>query len=110
MPPNAPLQDFWATVCVYLREPVTSEDDGGEVLAGYYRNFGLRATPDRVQPLIEAAIAAAEPPGDVVWAESNWYGLDPESLDDTIRMRILPVTGEGIWYASGRIFFPEEPN
>lgn len=78
------------------------------MIVGYFRNFGVRATPDRIRPVIEEAVATAELAGDIAWAESKWDPVDVTSLDDSVRSRIVPVAGEGVWYMSGRMFFPEE--
>lgn len=97
-------------MCVYLREPLLGDEKGDEVIVVYLRNFGVRATAERVRSVIEQAVAAADLAGDIEWRESTWYAVSVESLDDTIAGRTLPLIDEGIWYMSGRIFFPEEPS
>jgi hypothetical protein len=74
------------------------------VLHGYYRNFGIRATPRGVQ----SAIVAAIDDGNVDWTETEWHGVDPSNLDAGIRSRIEGESCDGIWYRSGRIFYSDE--
>lgn len=108
--PGPLISDYWVRACVYLRQPLVDEDDSGQVIVGYFRNFGIRAATDQIVPMIDAAVAEGQVPGDVAWNESDWYGVVRASLDEAIQARSVSLTKEGIWYMSGRMFFPAEPN
>ena len=98
-------REYWAKVCVSLHQPLVHEhDEDDEVVVGYWRLFGLRGPAERVRPILEAEIED----GAIEWSDSTWYEIDPQALDETIRARVLPLTGEGIWYRSGRMFCPAE--
>jgi hypothetical protein len=97
------LFDYWATVQVRLHHAlaVDDEDDPRPVI-GYWRCFGLRVEHGMVHPHLEAAISD----GVIDWEKSEYYEVQPSDLDDTIQRRIQPVVRDGIWYTSGRIFYP----
>ena len=103
--PQEPLRDFWVSAEVRLSTPidVVDEDESRPVI-GYIRNFGIRATHERLSSVVTAEITD----GRVLWDHTEWYEIDPSTLDSVIRKRILPVDGEGIWYRSGRAFYPED--
>ena len=42
-----------------------------------------------------------------VWAETEFNEIDPASLDRATRKEIVQPDENGIWYRSGRIYFPE---
>ena len=96
--------DFWATVHVKFHAPIPFVDDPAEPpIHGYYRCFGIRAIPRRVQVVIEESVDD----GAVDWSNTEWHLVDPLSLDKPVRVRITDVTGEGVWYMSGRIMYPD---
>ena len=103
--PVNPLRDFWVSADVRLTVPIEVEDDDdARPMVGYIRNFGVRTTPGRLAELMTAEIAD----GLVVWDQTEYYEIDPDELDSTIRNRVVPVVSEGIWYRSGRAFYPED--
>ena len=96
--------DFWAIVHVKFAQPIHDVDDPAETPAqGYYRNFGVRATPDRIPDVLQGAVDD----GRIVWVDTVWYLVDPASLERDIRKRIEPLASEGIWYRSGRILYAD---
>lgn len=98
-----PAHDHWARIRVSLTEPLIAD---GEVIVGYMRLFGLRATEQNVRAVIATEITD----GVVDWSESEWYPVDRTTLDETIQQRSVEIAGEGVWYRSGRILFPAGRN
>jgi hypothetical protein len=105
LPPAPPgLGDFWATVHVTFPIPVFDEDDPTATpTQGYWRNFGIRAAPNRVQDVLAAVIRD----GAIDWTETEWDLVEARSLAPEIRSRIEFVDGEGAWYKSARVFYAD---
>jgi hypothetical protein len=105
LPPAPPGHgDFWATVHVKFTAPVQLHDSPAATPAqGYYRSFGIRARPNRVQVVISNAIKD----GAIDWLDTEWCLVDPSGLGRGIRVNIQPVAGEGIWYMSGRAIYSD---
>jgi hypothetical protein len=98
------LGDYWVTVHVELHERLLPEDPWDQSIVGYYCNFGVRCASHRVRDLLIDAIDD----GVVDWAETTIVEVDPGSLEEEIRSRICLMADEGIWYKSGRAFYPDE--
>jgi len=99
------LEDFWAVVHVRLHQPVFIDDsEEPDYVVGYYLNLGLRALSDQVPLLLEQAIDD----GKIDWEGTEWYPVDPATLEQAVRKRIKPVSEQGTWYRSGRAFYPAE--
>ena len=107
LPPAPPgLGDFWATAHVKLISSIpveNREDPTGTPVQGYWRNFGIRAAPKRVQAILAEAVTD----GAIDWLETEWSLIDPDSLKREIRACFEPIAGEGIWYKSGRIYYAD---
>ena len=107
--PVPPLRDYWVSVDVTLHEPIQVEDGDDPPMVGYIRNFGVRAAPGSLQRIVEDTVRGE---GIVRWEETEWDVVDPATLDRVVRKRIvasaLDGAGEGVWYWSGRAFFPAE--
>jgi hypothetical protein len=106
--PLAPLRegelDVWVTVCVRLSSPVDDVGDPSEPPAvGYFRNLGIRLPGAQPKSYLEKMIAD----GSIDWNETEFYEVDPTTLDRDIRKRIVAPDENGVWYSSGRIYFPE---
>ena len=97
------LGDFWATVHVRFPVPQTDLDDPSAPLQGYYRNFGVRAAPERVPIVLGEAVSD----GVIDWGQTEWSPVDADKLDKKIRGRVQPVSGEGVWYQSGRVLYSD---
>ena len=97
------LQDHWAVIHVVVLEslPIKGEAD---TAIGYYQSLGVACTPGSLRALIEDHVSD----GTVDWADSEVETVDPTHLDKEIREQIVPVSGEGIWYQSGRSFHGPE--
>jgi hypothetical protein len=96
--------DVWATVCVHLKEPlhvVGAPNDPPAI--GYVRIFGIRMPGPQPKQFLENLISD----GVVNWDETEFYEIDPNSLDRATRKQIVSPDEKGIWYKSGRIYFPE---
>lgn len=105
LPPSPPGHgDFWATVHVKLRIPVPDQDDPAATpVQGYYRNFGIRAVPNRVHQVLAELVTD----GVIDWSETEWSLVDPNTLKREIRSCIEPVAGEGVWYQSGHVYYAD---
>ena len=104
--PVEPLRDYWACVKVRFSEPVLVDDPTkakAAAVAGYFRLLGIRSEPNHVRSFIEPSAGD----GNVVWEETEWRPVCLTELDQAIRKRVVPLDGAGVWYQSGRIFFPE---
>ena len=98
-------RDVWATLSVKLTEPIRTTDDPPEPpLIGYFRNFGVRLRGDEPHRLLERLIDD----GSVDWGDSEYREIEPASLDRAIRKRIVAPDTFGVWYRSGRMFYPAE--
>jgi hypothetical protein len=103
---------FWVTLCVDLAEPLhfTNEpvDGAAEVAVGYYQNFGV-TTATATLALEAASSSALQGPttGIVRSDTTSVREVDARRLDEVIRRRVGNAWKKpGIWYRSGRIFFP----
>ena len=105
LPPAPPgLSDFWATVHVKLAIPIADENDPSATpTQGYYRNFGIRAAPDRVATVLRSSVAD----GTIDWDDTEFDLVVVETLERAVRKRIEPTEGEGIWYKSARVFYAD---
>lgn len=100
--PDAPLRDHWVILQVMLRTPI--EVPGEAHAVGYYRNLGVRCAPERLKRVLETEVKDDT----IVWDKTKWSEVAIDELDEIVRERTIPVSGEGIWYRSGRLFFPDE--
>ena len=94
--------DYWAIVHVILAETLAFEGSDEAAAIGYYRLCGLRSTPNRLKHVL--AIGVED--GLIDWPETEVEKVDPAILDGAIRKRIVPVVSEGVWYLSGRNYYP----
>ena len=103
-PALAGLGDFWATVHVrFLVALPDADDPAASPARGYYRNFGIRAAPERVR----AVLAGLVSDGVIDWSDTKWDLVDAEDLDRRVKSRSEAVEGEGIWYKSGRVLYAD---
>ena len=102
-PPTEGACDFWAVVNVKLREPVYRNDAAACPTQGYYRGFGVRANPSKVHEILLRAVDD----GEIDWSESELDPIDVSTLDGAMRKQVTPITGDGIWYRSGRVFYAD---
>jgi len=107
--PLAPLRegelDVWVTVCVRLTEPLHNVDTPTDPpVAGYFRNFGIRILGPQPKRYLEQLISD----GHIDWNETEFREIDPASLERDIRKGIAAPDANGIWYSSGRMYFPAE--
>lgn len=93
------ISNHWAVIHVELSEPLPVKGDAGMVV-GYYQSLGVAGEPANLRALIERHVQD----GAVDWTDSEVEPIDPKNLDKETRKQIVPVSGEGIWYQSGRSF------
>jgi hypothetical protein len=99
--------DYWASVEVLLYEPIPvdgEDDEASAPVVGYIRNFGIRSPKGEIRSMLERAVDD----GEIQWETTEWYPVDPDNLDPIVRERIVAVNPGGIWYVSGRAFYPDD--
>ena len=92
-----------AVIHVLLNEPLPIKGKSGLVV-GYYQSLGVTSEPANLRVLIERHVRD----GTVDWPDSDVEVVDSASLDENIQGQIVPVSGEGVWYESGRSFHGPE--
>jgi hypothetical protein len=76
-------------------------------VAGYFRNFGVTAlNRDEAESFV---VNEAEEPGTTISIE-NAKEVEVSNLDDSIKRHFQSNSEVGIWYRSGRGYFPAEPS
>lgn len=107
---NPPTETYWIMVCVNLRQEILpdteDEDDDDRPIVGYFQTFGVTAdSEDKAGELVTEAISD----GEIDWSESTISpGVVIHTLDPVIIARAGDWTEPGIWYKSGRGFFPAD--
>lgn len=99
------LRTYWVMACVELHRelPAPEGDDDRRPDVGYYRNFGVTTSTEvEVCSLVEAEVAD----GDIAWSKSEISVDVVNRLNPDIIARAGDWTQQGIWYRSGRVFFP----
>lgn len=104
LPPNT----YWIMVEVALDQPIAPDpddpEDSGEAV-GYIQNFGVTATNEgEACALVEETIGD----GEIRWAESRISRDVIHRLEQKILDRAGDWSEKGIWYRSGRAFFPAD--
>jgi hypothetical protein len=105
------LREFWVMASVKLHSPSLLFDESGKPdedgpLPGYYRTFGVTAASSKAA---REMVVAAVDDGEIDWADSEISSIVPESLAAWIVEKSGDWTREGIWFESGRIFYPYSP-
>jgi hypothetical protein len=103
------LQTYWLVVCVDLHVPVHpepgQEDDDPRPDVGYVQDFGVTAaSEEEASDLVVGLISD----GDICWSDSTVALTVVEHLHPEIIARAGDWTEKGIWYKSGRAFFPAD--
>lgn len=80
------------------------EDDDLRPMVGYLRFFGARVKDGDLRALLQQTIVD----GDICWETTECHPVEPDKLDPTVRKRIVAVDPDGIWYVSGRAFYPDD--
>ena len=107
---NSSLGTYWIMARVQLDreippDPDDEEDDVG-ALVGYFQNFGVTAPSEEdACDLVEKVVAD----GEIYWSESE---VSPSVIIERLSPEIIARAGDwtekGIWYKSGRAFFPAD--
>jgi hypothetical protein len=105
------VKTFGLSVRVDLFVPAKSVDrlggGGGwpAVMIGYYQNFGVTAISE---DQARACVARAVSDGEVLWDDSEISEVVVSELPLAILDRARDWESPGIWYESGKSFFPGE--
>jgi hypothetical protein len=98
------VPQYFATVLV-LHSCREGEDPHAVELAGYYRGFGLTASHlAEARELLQAEV----PDGIIDWAETTIDQTSFDQLDDDVRASCSDPGPRGVWYGSGRLYFPAD--
>jgi hypothetical protein len=96
------LKHFRVNVCVNLRNKKKFHADG-ILVSGYFQLFFLTSqTAASVPELISEFVTE----GEIDWLESKIEEVNFPDIEPTISQRY--INGVGVWYSSGRAFFPQE--
>ena len=83
---------------------ITDSDGVEQAVKGYYINMGVSAISEaQARDLITEQIQD----GVIDWDGSELGDADWVSLDPLIRKNFERSDKDGVWYKSGRIFFPD---
>ncbi len=96
---------YFATVSVLFHTPQKPDEseDETQMLAGYYRNFGLSAfSEDDARSMVSNEIAD----GTIDWSDSDIRSIDLATFDQEITSNCKKTSEPTIWYTSGRSIFP----
>lgn len=104
------FQTYWIMLCVDLyetlvRPPGEEDEDLPHAIAGYFLNLGVTALSEATA----RDMAASEiSDGSISWEESQSSSVSVAELPLAILQRASDWTVPGIWYRSGRAFFPPD--
>jgi hypothetical protein len=93
------IQNYRVLIHVVFSEPIAIEGESGTVV-GYYQSLGIASEAANLRALIERHVID----GTIDWVDSEVESIDLKSLDEEIRKQAALVSGEGIWYQSGRSY------
>jgi hypothetical protein len=95
---------FWLVVSVRFLYPV-KDVESDCTAPGYYITFGVTASSEAAaRTLVERAVTD----GEILWDDSAVSKLEDIELDPQILGKANTLQGDGVWYASGRILYPDE--
>ena len=97
--------DYLLILCVMLRSPekVKDESEGWTEISGYYRVLGLTAPSEQAAKSMAASLVND---GEIDWTDSTVKPADRLSFIGRAARRRRRVLKRGVWYQSGRVFFP----
>jgi hypothetical protein len=103
------LERYWVLRCVDLHSKIEGPQDAPPDLrgpvVGYFQNFGVTAPSEAAAREI-AGLQVSD--GVISWAESESKLVDGARLHPDVIERAEDWDVEGVWYKSGRAFFPDE--
>lgn len=97
------MNQYWIIIRVQLDHPVGAGSDGKRIV-GYYQDFGVTASEEKAA---HDLVAANVEEGSIDWSKSTCEIVDVERLNARVRARSTNRSEPGVWYRSGRGFFPE---
>ncbi|MBI5366878.1 MAG: hypothetical protein HZA54_07560 [Planctomycetes bacterium] len=99
------MKHYRCVLAVNLHSPLTVEDeeDGPLRVIGYFRVYALKAASASAA---QAVVMAEIRDGDIDWADSSLEEVELGELPPEIRVHGSASPQAGIWYQSGRTFFP----
>ena len=78
-------------------------EDDAEASVGYYRVLFLSALAD---DSANSILADYVKDGNIDWQDSEVTEIDLDSNKEEVRSKCVGPSGIGIWWASGRVLFP----
>jgi hypothetical protein len=103
------LIQYWISVCVKLHEPLIvcdkKDKPTGELIHGYFRSLGVTAESElEVREFIRETVSE----GEIDWSDTSIEACDYTDTDLELENLDGDPNIKGIWYKSGRIFFPDD--
>lgn len=98
---------YYGTILVWCHNPFETTDTDGlkQIVKGYYLNVGVSAISEtQARDLIAHAVED----GEIDWNDSEFQEAEWASLHPLIRESFESSEKDGIWYKSGRVFFPDD--
>jgi hypothetical protein len=92
-------------VIVHIRLDRLVKVDDGNFVVGYYKNFGVSAASKKGA---QEFIAAEVTDGAIDWQEVEWRAFGCAKENPVLQQAFDQFKGEGIWYRSGRAFYPAD--
>jgi hypothetical protein len=105
------MNHYLFRICVILHQPVEVDDEGLPVtVVGYYRNVAVSAPSEQEAQMIVATSVDSVGllAGGIDWAASSYEAIDLARFNPKITKHCKHPSHKGIWYMSGRWFFPKE--
>src|SRR4051794_22369504 len=91
--------DFFVMICVLFDIPVRTSE--GAPARGYYRNLAIHSAEDSVRSLIVDSVDD----GTIDWGDTSIRRTSCTKILRALDLERSRVTN-GVWYRSGRVFFP----
>lgn len=106
---ESPLETYWIMARVQLDEEILLDSDDEEdnvgPIVGYFQNFGVTAASEKeALGLVEQMVSD----GEIDWPDSTISTKPVLRLDRKIIDQAGDWTESGVWYKSGRVFFPAD--
>jgi hypothetical protein len=106
---------YWITLCIDLAQPISIQpaddelEEGVSIAAGFFQSFGVTAeTPEAALDLAFQEATRGNTAGILSRSETRVDPVELSTLDADIRKLSGNWKKPGIWYRSGRAFFPAE--
>jgi len=99
-------RNFVVKICVMLRSPEQFQaEESWIIVPGYYRIVAVISESD---DQVRATVGADVQDGEIDWTDSTVKETSAETFCRSIEKPCPDLSKPGIWYRSGRGYFPDE--